>query len=110
MKDVLFYLVAGLGIGSLYAMLGAGLVVVYKGSGVINFAQGAMAMYGMATFDRAWNKGEIFLPWIDILPTNSLNLPVRIGLGGGDGVPLGVALLIALAMAALLGLTDLGLG
>ncbi len=104
MKDVIFYLVAGLGIGSLYAMLGAGLVVVYKGSGVINFAQGAMAMYGMATFDRAWNKGEIFLPWIDILPTNSVNLPVRISLGGGDGVPLGVALVIALAMAAAIGL------
>ena len=68
MNDIIFYLVAGIGIGSLYAMLGAGLVVVYKGSGVINFAQGAMAMYGVATFDRAWNRGEIFLPWVDILP------------------------------------------
>ena len=71
MNDIIFYLVAGLGIGSLYAMLGAGLVVVYKGSGVINFAQGAMAMYGVATFDRAWNQGEIFLPWVDFLPTDT---------------------------------------
>ena len=62
LKDILFYLVAGIGIGSLFAMLGASLVVVYKGSGVINFAMGAMGMYGMATFDRAWNRGELFLP------------------------------------------------
>ena len=104
MNDVIFYLVAGLGIGSLYAMLGTGLVVVYKGSGVINFAQGAMAMYGVATFDRAWNKGEIFLPWVDILPTSWLNLPTKITVGPSTGVPLGVALIIALTMAGLIGL------
>ncbi len=104
MKDILFYLVAGIGIGSLFAMLGAGLVVVYKGSGVINFAMGAMAMYGVATFDRAWNKGEFFLPWVDILPTNSLNLPVRITLNSDGGVPMGVAFVLALLMATVIGL------
>ena len=67
MNDIIFYLVAGLGIGSLYAMLGAGLVVVYKGSGVINFAQGAMAMYGVFTFDEAWNQRRD-LPAVGRLP------------------------------------------
>ena len=104
MNDIIFYLLAGIGVGSLYALLGTGLVVVYKGSGVINFAQGAMAMYGVATFDRAWNQGEIFLPWVDILPTDSLNLPVQITLSDSGEVPMGVALVIALLMAALLGL------
>jgi branched-chain amino acid transport system permease protein len=103
-NDIVFYLVAGIGIGSLYAMLGAGLVVVFKGSGVINFAQGAMAMYGVATFDRAWNRGEFFLPWVDIVPSHSLNLPVRITLSSSGAVPMGVALVIALLMAAALGL------
>ena len=75
MNDVIFYLVAGLGLGSLYAMLGTGLVVVYKGSGVINFAQGAMAMYGVFTFDAAWHNGEIHLPWVDFLPTKLAQHP-----------------------------------
>ena len=79
-------------------------MVVYKGSGVINFAMGAMAMYGVATFDQAWNQGEIFLPWVDILPTDSLNLPVQITLSDTGQVPMAVALVIALAMAAVIGL------
>ena len=37
MNDVILFLILGLGLGSIYAMLGAGLVVVYRGSGVINF-------------------------------------------------------------------------
>ena len=51
-------------------MLGAGLVVVYKGSGVINFAYGAMAMYGLFTFDEARRNGQVHLPWVDFLPTD----------------------------------------
>ena len=57
MSDIVFYLLAGLGLGSLYAMLGTGLVVVYRGSGVINFAHGAFAMYGVFTFDEARRRG-----------------------------------------------------
>ena len=80
MNDLIFDLISGLGIGALYAMLAAGLVVSYKGSGVINFAHGAIAMYGVVTFDAAWNRGELFLPWVDFLPTHTVNLPVRITL------------------------------
>ena len=104
MSDLIFDLISGLGIGALYAMLAAGLVVSYKGSGVINFAHGAIAMYGVVTFDAAWNRGEIFLPWVDILPTHTLNLPVRITLasdGTGAFIP---ALIVALLMAAFIGL------
>ena len=57
MNDAILFLILGLGLGSIYAMLGAGLVVVYRGSGVINFAQGAMAMYGVFTFDEARRNG-----------------------------------------------------
>lgn len=103
-SDVIFYLLLGLGIGSLYAMLGAGIVIVYKGSGVINFAHGALAMYGMFTFDTAWNRGELFLPWVDIVPTHDLNLPVRITLDSDGSWPMVPSLILALVMAAVLGL------
>jgi len=85
-NSIIFNLLIGLGIGSLYAALGAGLVVSYKGSGVVNFAHGAMAMYGMFTFDTAWNRGELFLPWCDFLPTHTVNLPVRITLDTNNKV------------------------
>ena len=104
MKDIIFFLISGLGLGALFAMLGAGLVISYKGSGVINFAHGALAMYGMFTFDSAWNRGEIFLPWLDFLPTHWLNVPVRITLDSDGSAPFLVALVLALLMAAFLGL------
>jgi branched-subunit amino acid ABC-type transport system permease component len=106
MNDILFSLLIGSGLGALYAMLGAGLVVSYKGSGVINFAHGAVAMYGMFTFDAAWNRGEIFLPWVDFLPTDKLNVPVRITLDSDGSVPMTAAIVIALLMAVLLGLGE----
>lgn len=34
----------GLGVGGLYALISLGIVLVYRGSGVINFAQGAIGM------------------------------------------------------------------
>ena len=103
MKDLIFFLLVGLGLGALYAMLGSGLVVVYRGSGVINFAHGAFAMYGMFTFDEARRNGRLRLPWIDFLPTHWLNVPVSIKLSD-TGVPTAVAFVLAIAMAVLIGL------
>ncbi len=102
MKELIFYLLLGLGLGSLYAMLGSGLVVVYRGSGVINFAHGAFAMYGVFTFDEARRNGVLRLPWVDFLPTKSLNLPVSIKLSDG-GIPTILAFVVAVLMAILLG-------
>ncbi len=104
MNDIIFTLLIGLGLGSLYAMLGAGLVVSYKGSGVINFGYGAMAMYGMFTFDTAWNRGEFFFPWVDFLPTSTLNVPVRITLSDSGTWPMVPSLVLALLVAVGLGL------
>src|SRR5688500_7804652 len=41
---MLQYLVTGLAIGSLYALLGLGLTLTYRSTTVLNFAQGEMAM------------------------------------------------------------------
>lgn len=104
MNDIIFTLLIGLGLGSLYAMLGAGLVVSYKGSGVINFGYGAMAMYGMFTFDTAWNRGEFYFPWVDFLPTTWLNVPVNITLSDSGSWPMVPSLVLALLVAVGLGL------
>lgn len=45
MNELAFVLI-GIGTGSLYAMVAQGLVLVYRGSGVVNFAQGAFVMFG----------------------------------------------------------------
>jgi branched-chain amino acid transport system permease protein len=103
MQDIIFFLLLGLGLGSLYAMLGSGIVIVYRGSGVINFAYGAMAMYGVFTFDEARRFGRIQLPWVDILPTTWLNLPVTIRVADTKANLLW-ALILAFAMAVVLGL------
>ena len=104
LNDIIFTLLIGLGLGALYAMLGAGLVVSYKGSGVINFGYGAMAMYGLFTFDTAWNRGEFFFPWVDFLPTTGVNIPVKITLSDSGTWPMVASLVLALLMAVGLGL------
>jgi len=44
--DFIRYALLGLGTGSIYALVSSGLVTVYRGSGVVNFAQGAFVMAG----------------------------------------------------------------
>jgi branched-subunit amino acid ABC-type transport system permease component len=48
--NVLQFAVLGLGLGAVYALLGNGLVLIYRGSGVLNFAHGAFAMVGAYAF------------------------------------------------------------
>jgi branched-chain amino acid transport system permease protein len=102
MNDVIFFGLLGLASGALYAMLASGLVCAFKGSGVINFAHGALAMYPAFTMTELQRTGHIKLPLVDFLPTSSLNVPVDITLHDGR-VPFAVALVLSLAMAALLG-------
>jgi len=46
MKLLIQVLTAGITIGSIYSLIAIGLVLIFKSSGVINFAQGSMAMVG----------------------------------------------------------------
>ena len=43
MDEVIEFALLGVGIGAAYALSALGIVVIYRGSGVINFAQGAIA-------------------------------------------------------------------
>ena len=44
MTNFLQFAVIGLGAGACYALLAQGAVLIYRGSGVVNFAHGAFAM------------------------------------------------------------------
>ena len=46
MTEAIRYGLLGLGTGGIYALLGLGLVVIYRGSGVINFAHAGFALVG----------------------------------------------------------------
>ena len=46
MSDVVRFALLGLGLGALYTLASQGLIVIYRGSGVLNFAHGAIGMVG----------------------------------------------------------------
>ena len=58
MTDFLQLCFAGLALGSRYALVALGFVVIYKASGVINFAQGALVTLGAYlafNFNQTWD-------------------------------------------------------
>lgn len=46
MAEIIQFALLGLGVGALYSLASQGLMVVYRGSGVLNFAHGAIGMVG----------------------------------------------------------------
>jgi branched-chain amino acid transport system permease protein len=105
MSAFVAYLVLGIGAGAFYAMLATGVVVSFKGSGVINFAHGAMAMYVAFQFHYLRTERTMHLPWVDVLPGRSFpgNLPVMIRFGSEGTMSFLPAFLLAMATALLLG-------
>jgi len=62
MTRFLLFLVVGLGAGAAYAAIGMALVTTYRGTGVINIAQGAMAMWGAFVYDELRRTGDLVPP------------------------------------------------
>ena len=63
----------GLGTGAAYTLIAQGIVVVYRGSGVLNFGQGAVAMTGGYIFYQftvrdGWNFWPAFLLAVVVAP------------------------------------------
>ena len=93
MTDYAFYLLLGTGAGAVIAILGLGLVLTYRGSGVVNFAHGAVATWTAYVFVDLRLNGDYALPFP--------GLPDRLHTGGAMAfVP---ALVVALATSAALG-------
>ncbi|WP_134325358.1 ABC transporter permease [Cumulibacter soli] len=89
MATFLEFAVLGLGLAAVYIGLGTGLQLVYRATGIVNFAQGAMGMWGAYVYAQLQKNGELVLPFA----TFELDDP---------GVSL--SLLIALVVAVVLGI------
>jgi ABC-type branched-subunit amino acid transport system ATPase component/branched-subunit amino acid ABC-type transport system permease component len=62
-EEVIRFALLGLGIGATYALASQGLIIVYRGSGVLNFALGAIGMAGAYVWwELTTNQGWSFLP------------------------------------------------
>src|SRR6478735_7787051 len=47
MNDIIRFALIGLGVGALYALASQGLIVIYRGTGVLNFSLGAIGIAGV---------------------------------------------------------------
>jgi branched-chain amino acid transport system permease protein len=73
------YIVTGLTVGSIYALLAIGFVTIYNITGILNFAQGEFAMIGAMTCITLVNAGLPMFPAIilAILITAAIGLIVE---------------------------------
>ncbi|MEM9748035.1 MAG: ABC transporter permease [Actinomycetota bacterium] len=92
MSTVVVFALLGVGTGALYGALAAGIIVAYRGSGVVNFAVGAMAMFTAIVFAELRTSGDLLLPVVLIPDRWSL----------GDPMPTVPAALLALAVGTAL--------
>jgi ABC-type branched-subunit amino acid transport system ATPase component/ABC-type branched-subunit amino acid transport system permease subunit len=85
--NLIQYALLGIGVGSIYALLGQGIVLIYRGSGVLNVAQGGFAMVGAYLYLQ-------------------LHSPASIGtsFSTAKGWPVLPAFVVAVAATAVLGL------
>ena len=93
MSSWLLFAVLGVGAGALYAAIAIGMVLCYRGSGVVNFAQVTMAAYPAFAYVELRQHGDLVLP---VVPWKH-----RISLA--DSLPFWPAFLLALMVAALMG-------
>lgn len=64
MTQYLLFLVLGLGAGAVYGVLATGLILKYRSAGVVDFAHGAVAMFGAYVFLDLRSAGVLQLPWL----------------------------------------------
>ena len=97
MQQYLLFAIVGLGLGCIYAAISMGVVITYRGTGIINFATGAMAMWGAYVFDELNRSGDLVFP-VAIIPH-------KVSLGDGMGsVPFALAMVLAVLSCSLIGL------
>lgn len=63
MNEIIRFALLGLGVGALYAFASQGLIVIYRGTGVLNFSLGATAIAGVfLQWELEYEQGWPFLP------------------------------------------------
>ena len=60
MNDYLFYLLLGSAAGAIIAGFAMGLIISYQGSGIVNFAHGAIAMWSAFVYAELRNGAYLF--------------------------------------------------
>jgi ABC-type branched-subunit amino acid transport system ATPase component/ABC-type branched-subunit amino acid transport system permease subunit len=90
-NQLLLFAGLGLGVGSIYAILGAGLVLTFEGTGVVNFAIPVAATVPVYVYSDLRANGTMTLP-IPGIPSWHVGT-----------VPWTVALVVSMAVAAALG-------
>jgi branched-chain amino acid transport system permease protein len=87
-SEVAQLFVQGLALGSIYALLAMGFVIIFKATQVLNFAHGAIAALGaffVAVFATIWDVPERWMPgspaWVSWTLAVLLALVVAFGLG-----------------------------
>jgi ABC-type branched-subunit amino acid transport system ATPase component/branched-subunit amino acid ABC-type transport system permease component len=94
LEQYLLFTIVGLGFGCIYAAIGMGVVITYRGTGVINFATGAMAMWGAYVYDELQRAGSLVFP-VAVIP-HKIKL--------GDDLPFAVSFILAVLSCSLVGL------
>src|SRR5690606_19049964 len=108
---------AGIAQGALIAAIALGVVLTFRGSGVVNLGNGAVAMYAAYVFAVLRAEGDLFLPPLPnplsiveavvhlFQDANTLDLPdIPTTISFGPNMQFWPALLIALGACVLLGL------
>ena len=103
MTALAYYMLLGLGAGGLYALNSSALIVAYRASGVVNFAQGAIATYAAYAFVGLREDGKLRMPWFDVLPTRTVNIPTTVTIASGPA-PFALSVIIAVTAGTLLAL------
>ena len=96
MGQFILFVVLGLAAGAIYAVLAASLASIYLASGVINFAQGSIALWAV------WATAQLRENGVLVLPVGSLGLTSGTPMGSLAAVAIGSACGLAWAGLAYL--------
>lgn len=99
MERFLQYFFDGISQGSIYALLALGLVIIYRGSGHLNFAQGEMAM--ISAFLAWWYADMGLSPWIAVGVSAATAFVVGLGIERFIIRPIGQRSSFAVVVAAI---------
>ncbi|NLU63244.1 ABC transporter permease [Rhodococcus sp. HNM0563] len=90
MSTYLQFIVLGFGLAAVYIGLANGLLLVYRSTGIINFAQGATAMWGAYVYAQLLIDGTLVLPIGSIEFDEAPSVPAALAIGLVMAVLLGV--------------------
>jgi len=93
-----FFALLGVGTGAMYGAFSMSVIITYRGSGVINFAVGALAMIPAMVFAELRRSGDLVLPLVIVPRRWSLGEPL--GLWPAALIAMAVGLTVAAVVFA----------